>query len=134
MTQGWLSLGFHESAPAPRNRIRRVLESLAAVLAGRHQRVDERLIVRGNRYALAVQVVFQLLQSARADDHRCDYRVRQAPGQRERRSRAAFLLTVARELLSDVEAGVAQLGFLHPLVVAGSAAAFGKRLARFVLA
>ena len=75
-----------------------------------------------------------MFHRAGPEDHRCQIGVGQAPGDAELTHRDALAFAVRRNVVGNHQAGVAQFGLLHPLVVTSCPAAFGEGFARLVFA
>ena len=103
-------------------------------MAGRHQRIDKRLVVCIKQQIPCAIDIFQMGQRARPDDDGTDQWIGEYPSCRELTWKQALRLTTRFDFLGDQQRLFAKLGFQNALVAAARARALGRRLARWVFA
>lgn len=118
-------VGPSRGRPGPGNRGRYVRP--------RNKCVDEGFVFGGDCHPFRAAMIDELFHRPWPQNDRRENRVRETPRQGECRRTAAFLLTVGGEFLRDFQTRFTQFGFLHPLIIAGRAAPFRKRLTGLIL-
>ncbi|KAG0922070.1 hypothetical protein G6F31_020056 [Rhizopus arrhizus] len=98
-------------------------------MAGRHQRIDETLVVRGELHRQGFEVAVPLRLGTGAGDGGADQTVVQHPGPGEGDRGRVVLDSACRDGLGDLQRFRPPLGLLHALVAtAGTAVGWRRRV------
>ncbi|KAG1252871.1 hypothetical protein G6F65_017724 [Rhizopus arrhizus] len=103
-------------------------------MAGRHQRIDETLVVRGELHRQGFEVAVPLRLGTGAGDGGADQTVVQHPGQGEGDRGRVVLDSACRDGLGDLQRFRPPLGLLHALVATAGTAVGWRRRVHGVLA
>src|SRR5262245_13109153 len=83
-TELWLSVQCLTLPSHPsRDGIQRVIKPFPAMLAGRHEAIDEGFVLSGDRHIERREVVLKLLHRARPENDGADDGIGQGPGEGE---------------------------------------------------